>query len=106
MRRDTSVVLIGRIVPIKDDAHYDEEDDDEPVEFNSLRHGDNVTVSDDRKTVQRVASYNGGIVLSHKPLRPGQLFQVCSVHSSDVNYSITVVHCAPSYVEVYGCFAP
>lgn len=76
-RNSTRVLCVAR----KDDDVY-ADDDDKALEFSAVRHGDNVMVSDDRKTVKRVVSYNRGLVLSRKPMQPGQLFQVCFLHLS------------------------
>jgi len=49
-------------------------------EFSDVIRGDNVIVSGDRKTVKRVTGYNGGLVISRIPLRPGRLFQVYNIN--------------------------
>ena len=44
-------------------------------------HGKNVVLSDGGRSAERTASYNNGVVISHKPVRPGQLFRVCELLS-------------------------
>jgi neuralized-like protein 4 len=46
------------------------------VEFHAGLHGKNILLGDGDKSAERISSYNQAVVISRRPLLPGQLFRV------------------------------
>ena len=55
-------------------------------------HGKNISLSEDRCTAKRSASYNQAMVVSHRPLPRNQLFEVSHGIKVGVGFVVRYLH--------------